>query len=312
MSKQKRSGRRSLALAVSAVALLPLSLQASADTAQTVNSGSTDLTSGNSYTPNTTPNSTTDVIFSGTYSPTAFTINSALNIATLNDLGTPALTTRGMAEEEMRMIAGWVADALEHRSGLLGLAGTADMREVLARDDDAFNRWEAGQRLGASIILEKRGQPSPAFIDAMGSMLREKDQIFAAEVLALRYDWRGNAPVFVHNLGAIPREIPFKPGAEGLHDSLLVNLLSAENSMPVFAAWTPMSSTTTLICSRIRDGGRSRMSVTPIVFCAVIAVMADVPWTPRTANVLRSACMPAPPPESEPAMVSATGSFMRA
>jgi acetate kinase len=29
-----------------------------------------------------------------------------------------------------------VADTLEHRSGLLGLAGTADMRELLARDDD--------------------------------------------------------------------------------------------------------------------------------------------------------------------------------
>ena len=30
-----------------------------------------------------------------------------------------------------------MADALEHKSGLLGLAGTADMRELLARDDDA-------------------------------------------------------------------------------------------------------------------------------------------------------------------------------
>jgi glycine hydroxymethyltransferase len=30
-------------------------------------------------------------------------------------LGTPALTTRGMAEEEMRIIAGWIAEALTHR-----------------------------------------------------------------------------------------------------------------------------------------------------------------------------------------------------
>jgi acetate kinase len=30
-----------------------------------------------------------------------------------------------------------LADALEHRSGLVGLAGTGDMREVLGRDDDA-------------------------------------------------------------------------------------------------------------------------------------------------------------------------------
>ena len=31
-------------------------------------------------------------------------------------LGTPALTTRGMGEGEMRTIAGWIAEALEHRS----------------------------------------------------------------------------------------------------------------------------------------------------------------------------------------------------
>ncbi len=30
-------------------------------------------------------------------------------------LGTPALTTRGMAEDEMRTIAGWIAEALQHR-----------------------------------------------------------------------------------------------------------------------------------------------------------------------------------------------------
>ncbi len=31
-------------------------------------------------------------------------------------LGTPALTTRGMKEEEMRLVAGWIAAALDHRS----------------------------------------------------------------------------------------------------------------------------------------------------------------------------------------------------
>ena len=30
-------------------------------------------------------------------------------------IGTPALTTRGMREPEMRVIAGWIAQALEHR-----------------------------------------------------------------------------------------------------------------------------------------------------------------------------------------------------
>src|SRR5512132_3343501 len=39
-------------------------------------------------------------------------------------------------------------------------------------------------------------------------------------------------------------------------------------------------------------------------FCTVTAVMADMPWTPWARNVLRSAWIPAPPPESDPAMVS--------
>ena len=39
------------------------------------------------------------------------------------------------------------------------------------------------------------------------------------------------------------------------------------------------------------------------VFCAVMAVMAVMPYTPSADIVFRSACMPAPPEESEPAMV---------
>jgi glycine hydroxymethyltransferase len=31
-------------------------------------------------------------------------------------IGTPALTTRGMKEPEMRLIAGWIAQALEYRT----------------------------------------------------------------------------------------------------------------------------------------------------------------------------------------------------
>ena len=33
----------------------------------------------------------------------------------------------------------------------------------------------------------------------------------ASEVLALRYDWRNNSVVVVHNLGAVPREIWLNP-----------------------------------------------------------------------------------------------------
>ena len=48
------------------------------------------------------------------------------------------------------------------------------------------------------------------------------------------------------------------------------------------------------------------MAATPSVFCAVTAVIALVPYTPNAANVFKSAWMPAPPPESLPAMVRAT------
>jgi glycine hydroxymethyltransferase len=37
-------------------------------------------------------------------------------------IGTPALTTRGMKEKEMRTIGGWIAEALEHRTDSAALA----------------------------------------------------------------------------------------------------------------------------------------------------------------------------------------------
>jgi hypothetical protein len=39
----------------------------------------------------------------------------------------------------------------------------------------------------------------------------------------------------------------------------------------------------------------------------VIAAIAVIPCTPQRANALMSAWMPAPPPESEPAIESAVG-----
>jgi aminopeptidase N len=61
----------------------------------------------------------------------------------------------------------------------------ADLLHLLAHDDDPFNRWEAGQRLAASIILETNGKPSAAFIDAARAVLRDPDPGFVAEALAL-------------------------------------------------------------------------------------------------------------------------------
>src|SRR5882672_1440619 len=53
------------------------------------------------------------------------------------------------------------------------------------------------------------------------------------------------------------------------------------------------------------------MPVTPCVFCAVSAVMTEAPYTPSAEKVFRSAWMPAPPPESEPAMVTAIAVMAR-
>jgi maltose alpha-D-glucosyltransferase/alpha-amylase len=50
------------------------------------------------------------------------------------------------------------------------------------------------------------------------------------EVLAIRYDWRNNSVIVVHNFSAIPREIWLKVGTED--SGCLVNLLSEENSRP--------------------------------------------------------------------------------
>src|ERR671937_2134727 len=46
---------------------------------------------------------------------------------------------------------------------------------------------------------------------------------------------------------------------------------------------------------------------TATVFCQVTAVIAVIPCTPHRANALRSAWMPAPPPESDPAIESTRG-----
>ena len=49
-------------------------------------------------------------------------------------------------------------------------------------------------------------------------------------VLILRYDWRNNSVLFVHNLDEKPREIAFSAEVEGEAGKLLVNLLSEDHS----------------------------------------------------------------------------------
>jgi maltose alpha-D-glucosyltransferase / alpha-amylase len=52
-------------------------------------------------------------------------------------------------------------------------------------------------------------------------------------VLVMRYDWRNNSVLFVHNLDAKPHEITFSVGLEGgsaEHGNLLINLLAEDHS----------------------------------------------------------------------------------
>jgi aminopeptidase N len=60
-----------------------------------------------------------------------------------------------------------------------------DLLHLMASDDDAFNRWEAGQRLATSTILEDKGIPTPALIAAARNVLDNPDPAFAAEALNL-------------------------------------------------------------------------------------------------------------------------------
>jgi maltose alpha-D-glucosyltransferase/alpha-amylase len=50
------------------------------------------------------------------------------------------------------------------------------------------------------------------------------------KVLAMRYDWRNNSVVCVHNLSPEPREVRFRLEGDDQQRSILVNLLSDDHS----------------------------------------------------------------------------------
>ena len=84
-------------------------------------------------------------------------------------------------------------------------------------------------------------------------------------------------------------------------------MISTEASIPVLTAPTGRSVATASICAATMSGGTSCTAVTSRVFWAVSAVITLMPKTPFASKALRSAWMPAPPPESEPAIVRAVG-----
>jgi maltose alpha-D-glucosyltransferase/alpha-amylase len=52
------------------------------------------------------------------------------------------------------------------------------------------------------------------------------------EVLIMRYEWRNNSVVLVHNLGSLPREVRFAVSTGEGEACTLVNLLSDDHSQP--------------------------------------------------------------------------------
>jgi len=52
----------------------------------------------------------------------------------------------------------------------------------------------------------------------------------AKEVFAIRYDWRNNSALFVHNLSSIPREVKFNIRVKQDTDDRLINVLSDDHS----------------------------------------------------------------------------------
>jgi len=51
-------------------------------------------------------------------------------------------------------------------------------------------------------------------------------------ILIVRYDWRNNSVLFVHNLDEQPKEISFRVGLPAEAGKLLINLLTEDHSRP--------------------------------------------------------------------------------
>ena len=80
--------------------------------------------------------------------------------------------------------------------------------------------------------------------------------------------------------------------------------MAADDTMPILTASGRMSENTASTCPRTKEAGMSKTSFTPSVFWAVKAVMTVWANEPSASMVLMSACIPAPPELSEPAMLT--------
>ena len=85
----------------------------------------------------------------------------------------------------------------------------------------------------------------------------------------------------------------------------MVSINSCLETIPILTASGKISVKMASSSWPRNSGVALKISVTPVVFCAVKAVMALVANTPLVVIVLISAWIPAPPLESEPAIVHA-------
>jgi maltose alpha-D-glucosyltransferase/alpha-amylase len=86
------------------------------------------------------------------------------------------------------------------------------------RDPDSMMNWTE------RIIRMRKEVPEIGWGDFTVIATRDRT------VLIIRYDWRNNSVLFIHNLDAKPREVSFATGVPGEAGKLLVNLLSENHS----------------------------------------------------------------------------------
>jgi maltose alpha-D-glucosyltransferase/alpha-amylase len=86
------------------------------------------------------------------------------------------------------------------------------------RDPDSMLNWIE------RIIRMRKEVPEVGWGDFVFVQTRDPS------VLAIRYDWRNNSVLFVHNLAAAPREVKFDAGVPDESGKLLINLLSDDHS----------------------------------------------------------------------------------
>jgi maltose alpha-D-glucosyltransferase/alpha-amylase len=85
------------------------------------------------------------------------------------------------------------------------------------RDPDSMLNWTE------RIIRMRKEVPEVGWGDFAIVPMRDP------AVLVMRYDWRNNSVLFVHNLASTPREVTFDVGVEGASGKLLVNLLGDDH-----------------------------------------------------------------------------------